>query len=606
VSELTLRLPALTAFALYLYYAARLCLELPSPLLRVSAFVVLTGNPYALDFFALARGYGLAYGLLAGSLWYLYRFLQAGQQVKHSRTSLGLAMLAMAAHLTLIHFLIALTIVIVLVTTLLAPGGPGWWPRVRYALKVHVLGLAAVGLSLVAAAFLIRRFGHVGSFFYGGTTSFWHDTLVGVFDASLYERRYSAALGAEGGASWFRLSVVLGAVAVLLMAGAVRVSVAAVRRPSRARDLYLPALVALVCACAFATVAQHHLFGVLYLKSRTGMYLLVLASFVFVFLADALARAGRRWQYGLPIAGVLVAAHLLNCLNLTYALEWKLDADVKRMLADVAAAKDARATERPIVLGMNLEFEAPLNFYRALDGLTWLNVADRRMKYHPLSDFYLYSESDWRAVPADSLVVLKTYPLNNSRLLRRRTPPPPREVRFRRTLDFDAPADPMTTLAAPSKDAENRELPRGLTDARHRRSGGIDYTPDLTRDPPDRSLVEVEAMVWMQSLRNATAQVVVAFERKQRPYAYQSMAVRDVASTARTWFPVRFTAFVPPDARPGDRVSVYLENRQSPVYLDDLEMRWTTATPPLPAASVARPAAPGAAPPAPRPRRRRR
>src|SRR5215211_8563636 len=101
VSELTLRLPALTAFALYLYYTGRLSLELPSPLLRVSAFVVLNGNPYVLDYFSLSRGYGLAHALLAGSLWYLYRFFQTDLRVRYSLASLGLASLAVAAHLTL-------------------------------------------------------------------------------------------------------------------------------------------------------------------------------------------------------------------------------------------------------------------------------------------------------------------------------------------------------------------------------------------------------------------------------------------------------------------------------------------------------------------------
>ena len=42
-------------------------------------------------------------------------------------------------------------------------------------------------------------------------------------------------------------------------------------------------------------------------------------------------------------------------------------------------------------------------------------------------------------------------------------------------------------------------------------------------------------------------------------------------------FPCGLTAFVPPDVRQGDRVSVYLENKRDPVYIDDLEMQWTTA-----------------------------
>ena len=153
------------------------------------------------------------------------------------------------------------------------------------------------------------------------------------------------------------------------------------------------------------------------------MYLLILGSFVVVFLADAMARTSKTWRYCLPVIAILVTLHLINCLNLTYVLEWKQAADVKQMVADIALAKGAAPeVERPTVLGVNLEFEAPINFYRLVDDLTWLNPADRRMKLHPLSDFYLYSDPDWHAVTADSFVVLKTYPLNNSRLLRRKEP----------------------------------------------------------------------------------------------------------------------------------------------------------------------------------------
>jgi hypothetical protein len=308
------------------------------------------------------------------------------------------------------------------------------------------------------------------------------------------------------------------------------------------------------------------------------MYLLILGAFVLVLLADAITRASRKWRYCLPVIAVLLTLHLLNCLNLAYALEWKQDADVKRMLADVAAANEGTARgERRTVLGCNLEFEAPVNFYRLVDGLTWLNPADRRMKLHPLSDFYLYTESDWEAASADSFVVLKTYPLNNSRLLRRKGRPSHYTVRFERTLDFDAPADSMTTLETASEGPAFSGRTSGLTDGRHRRSGGISYTPDLGRDAAERSLVLVEAMVWMKSLRNATAQVVVAFERGGKPYSWQTLTLQDVARRAQAWFPVRLTAFVPPDVRQGDRVSVYLENKRDPVYVDDLEMQWTTA-----------------------------
>ena len=571
VSEITLRLPALTAYILFLYYTARLCNELPSPLLSVSAFVLLNGNPYVLDFFALSRGYGIAYGLLAGSIWYLYRFLRTDLRVTYSQASLGLAILAVTAHLTLIHFLISLPVVILLATILFAPGGGGFLHRAAYALRVHAVGLAVVGLFLLPTAVVLRRFRNADTFFYGGTTSFWKDTVVGVFEASLYEKGYPALLGS-----------LLGVLAMLLMATAVWVSVGMVVRHRHPSELFLPALVFLVCSCALATIGQHHLLDVHYLTRRTGLYLLVLGAFVVVALADAMARTSKTWRYCFAIGSVFVALHLLNCLNLTYVLEWRLAADVKEMIADIAVARNAMpAVERTTTLGMNLEFEAPLNFYRLVDGLAWLNVATRRMKFHPLSDFYLYSDRDWQNVNADSFVVLKTYPLNNSRLLQRKSRPAHYEIRFDRTLDFEGPADSMTTPGATSSEVAYNGIRSGITDAHHPRSGEIHYSPDLAHHPANGSLITVRAMIWMQSLRNTTARLDVTFERKDRVYAWQGMTVLDDARRAQTWFPVYFTAFVPPDAQPGDRVSVSLSNEGDLVYIDDLKVQWITAVFPL-------------------------
>jgi hypothetical protein len=571
VSEITLRIPTLTAYILFLYYTARLCNELSSPLLSVSAFVLLNGNPYVLDFFVLSRGYGIAYGLLAGSIWYLYRFLRTDLRVTYSQASLGLSILAVTAHLTLIHFLISLPVVIVLATILFAPGGGGFLHRVAYALRVHAVGLAVVGLFLLPTAVILRRFRNADTFFYGGTTSFWKDTVVGVFEASLYEKEYPPSLGS-----------LLGVLMMLLMATALWVSVGMVVRHRHPSELFLPALVFLVCSCALATIGQHHLLDVHYLTRRTGLYLLVLGAFVVVALADAMARTSKTWRYCFPIGSVFVVLHLLNCLNLTYVLEWRLAADVKEMIADIAVARNAMpAVERTTTLGINLEFEAPLNFYRLVNGLTWLNVATRRMKFHPLSDFYLYSDRDWQNVNADSFVVLKTYPLNNSRLLQRKSRPAHYEIRFERTLDFEGPADSMTTLGATSSDVAYNGIRSGITDVHHPRSGGIHTSLDLAHAPANESLITVRAMIWMQSLRNTTARLGVAFEREQRVYAWQGMTVLDDARHTRTWFPVYFTAFVPPDAQPGDRVSVYLSNEGDLVYIDDLKVQWITAVFPL-------------------------
>jgi hypothetical protein len=275
---------------------------------------------------------------------------------------------------------------------------------------------------------------------------------------------------------------------------------------------------------------------------------------------------------------LLVALHFLNCLNLQYVRDWKLDADLKAMISDMAFARnDAPTGKFNTDAGVTLTLEAPLNYYRVVDHLTWLNVVDRTRTFYPLNELYLYSNADWQSVEPDSFVVLKAYPLSESRLLRRRVGPSRYDISFDRKLDFDSPADSITTLNATSKETAYSGTRSGMTDEDHHRSGGIDHRIDLRSVAASGSMVTVKAMVWMKSLKNTSAALVVAFKRQNSNYFVRELTVGDGAVHERAWFPLYFTVAVPADVRQGDVVSVYLWNEKSVVYVDDLELRWITA-----------------------------
>ena len=577
-SELTLRLPVLAAYILFLYYTARLSSELSSPLLRISAFVVLNANPYVVDFFSLSRGYGLAFGLLAGSLWYLYRFFASHLQARYSLASLACGILAVSAHLTLLHFLLSLVAVFIVTAILLAPAQLRLPQRVLYSLKVNCVGVTGVACFLFPAFVVVRGLRKVDAFFWGGRAGFWNDTIVSVFGASVYDKPYAVPLNSFLHMPSVRPSDSLALLAVLVTLIALGVALQPEASRDSPRKVYLGALVFLLLSCLLASVVQHHLLHVPYLMRRTALYLLVVFAFLLVALADEMSRTRKAWQYWLPALALLVALHFLNCLNLRYVLDWKLDADLKKMISDIALARnDARTGKFNTDAGVTLTLEAPLNYYRILDNLSWLNVVDRTMTFHPLNDFYLYSAADWRSVEPDSFVVVKTYPLSDSRLLRRRVRPSRYDIRLDKKLDFDGPADSITTLNTTSKEAASSGTQSGVTDEDNHRSGGIDYRIDGTSVSANGSMVTVKAMVWMKSLKNMSAALIVAFKRQNRTYFLRELTVRDGAVRARAWFPLYFTVAVPPEVRQGDVVSVYLSNENSLVYIDDLELRWITA-----------------------------
>jgi hypothetical protein len=274
-----------------------------------------------------------------------------------------------------------------------------------------------------------------------------------------------------------------------------------------------------------------------------------------------------------------MSAHAIARLNLKYVFEWKVGADMKEVVEDIAAA---RTPTPPIKfntdVGVNLDFETPLNYYRVVRRLTWLNVADRRATFHPLNDMYLYSDAEWRAVSPDSFLVVKRDPVSGARLVRRRGTPPEYHVRFTRTLERDTRASRGMRNGRDS--GQTDLLPQGeVTDEAHPTSRGISYRIDVPTLPTHSAIVSVRAMIWMKSVRNANAELTVVFRDQGGAYSWHGVSVQDFADRAETWFPVYLSCFVPSQAREGDMLSVYLANRTSPVYLRDLEMRWITAAP---------------------------
>ena len=71
--ELSLRFPNVLAGLLYLFSTAMMVRRMRPALFSAAAFLVLNLNPYLVQYFSLARGYGLACGLTAFAFWQAWR-----------------------------------------------------------------------------------------------------------------------------------------------------------------------------------------------------------------------------------------------------------------------------------------------------------------------------------------------------------------------------------------------------------------------------------------------------------------------------------------------------------------------------------------------------
>lgn len=117
-SPLALRLPNLIGALIYLACAAAIVGRLRHRGIALGGFVLLTTNPYVLEYFALSRGYGLSIAMLAGSVYVLLRWLEEPPVSARARRGLAWALSlaggAVAANFSLLSVFLAIAAVAVL------------------------------------------------------------------------------------------------------------------------------------------------------------------------------------------------------------------------------------------------------------------------------------------------------------------------------------------------------------------------------------------------------------------------------------------------------------------------------------------------------------
>src|SRR5215475_8491596 len=193
--EWELRLPNVLAHALYLGFGLVVLASARNVLSMLVGFVVLNLNPFLLDFFGLARGYGLASGLSMAALFFLY---EASRRPELQRVavllllSLTCSSLADLSNFTWLNLHLEVFAAGMLALLL---------DRERFALRLDRARLAvAAVLSLANFWFVYRLVLRIwklktGGELYGrGESGFFIDTLGSMVNSYFYTQSYSESI----------------------------------------------------------------------------------------------------------------------------------------------------------------------------------------------------------------------------------------------------------------------------------------------------------------------------------------------------------------------------------------------------------------------------
>jgi hypothetical protein len=118
-SELSLRLPSLLGYLIYLGSSWAILNRFFGRFMALSGFLFLNLNPYVLDYFSLGRGYGLALGFEMAALYFFLIFLDSSRPAKDNGSqalamSLSLAMASALANLSFLNVLMGFWVLAVL------------------------------------------------------------------------------------------------------------------------------------------------------------------------------------------------------------------------------------------------------------------------------------------------------------------------------------------------------------------------------------------------------------------------------------------------------------------------------------------------------------
>jgi hypothetical protein len=416
-NDWTLRMPNLLAYALFLYAAFRVCRHLFRPPYHVAVFILLNLNMFLLQFFSLARGYGLAFSFMMTSIWF---FLQSLDSEEHrscwNAAALGAAVLACFANISFLNYYCALLLIGTLTRfrdwKRIKPFSKSLPPNIARILTFwdSLITVCILAITLIPFAFNLRK---LNQFYYGRDNGFLVDTVFTLVKAYLYE---------DSGLEALLPSINLG---ICFLLAILFVFYAAVPLISR-KDLRIGKAVFLywiMFVSAIAIVIQHHALGTLYPIDRAALFFVPM--FV-LSMAGLIAWEGNRWRilmryktgFLFTVILGLAAWQFSRVANVSYAIPWKFDANTTVMLNDLQAVRLADGKPGPIRLGVTVPLSSSVSFYAKIKGLGWLEKVDRDGIENRILDYYYIVDEDLDYAESAKASILKYYPLSKTWLMR--------------------------------------------------------------------------------------------------------------------------------------------------------------------------------------------
>lgn len=532
VSEFTLRIPSLIAHLFFLFYSAKLVSTFGNKWLSLSAFLILNLNPYLLDYFSLARGYGLSLGLMMPSVYYLYLLQVDNYKTKYAIASILFAELATLGNLTLLNYCIVLFgVILILLPYNNFKTSNNFSSSIRNTLKQMLL--PAFLFAIFMWFILPISFGlkDANALFFGGEQGFWKDTIGTIIPRLWYGLDFTY---------WLQRST-KGFFLLILLTSTLFVGIKHAKNKKTKGNLFLGSLLLLLFLIVLSTVVQHYVLGTLYLIERGVLFLFVLLMLIFVFFINELVVERKKFQSVIHVVAIIVFVHFMFSLNLKYVYEWKDDCETKEMLTDLEKLKLQPTEKFNLCIGVPLALESSINYYRIVNELSWLNQVMWSKKINYLNDYFFLRPNDLATANKDSLEILKTYPVTKNVLVKPKYP-------FNKTsVILDS-----TILLNTNETFFNLEA-------------SVEYSPGYTHifnDSLSGKNSVLSCKIDFQAPKKFTGNMylITSYQNKEGVYLWVNTRINDFFFDINKPSTAYFTSIIPEHVKAGDELSIYIWN----------------------------------------------
>lgn len=379
-SPFALRIPVLLGFMAFALAVHQLLLGLPR-VWRLFLMVALIYQPYVLDYFVAARGYGIALPGLLWSMVFLVRYAQRSD-VKH---------LWMGGFASFLMAWANFTYLLPFVVWWLLALGFSWKHRKVKPFAAAALGFA--GLAVLVYVPAILPLIEAKELYYGAASL--NETVSSIGARFIYTLNEASWKG-------------------LLFAVLLGLSPLAWKLWDKQHYRFAAIGAALILGSLVLNVLQHVIMDAPYLIDRTGIFLIPLGLL-------ALAGVG----YWLPknrssvLAYFLLGAAILNAamaMNFTHLIDFKDYADVSKAMEWVGEHVETREGEQAKI-GKSTYLNAPINYYK--QELELVQVAHSGLEYcdaEALYRVYYLFARDLACVQGKPVDTVAYYPVSDTYL----------------------------------------------------------------------------------------------------------------------------------------------------------------------------------------------